>query len=460
MISTSLRAGWRRRRSDSGDTLVEILITILIVSVTGLALMQAFTSTISGSAQDRSLAANDLVLRAAAESAFSLIEQQSSPAYSACATASTYNQAAGTPAYGATNGYSASIVTVQYWTGIAWSSNPPTDCTTPIPQLITMTVTNANGTTETTNFVVNNLKFSLSKTSPVIVTGLTPNQVQDNSSSVSMTLSGSGFMPDAQVTIANASAPTGVSTVGVTYNGSSSLTILVSVGPSVPAGNFNVTVSNVSEGTSGTGAGLLIVTPAPTILGVSPGAISQGATATYTLNGVKFGAGMTVSVFAAGGAPSGITVGTIDVFSDSSATIVLTASGGASTGYDYFSASLPGGTASTSESYLQVVPPPTITSATTGSSTGPSPCDPGYQGTGTCVITGTNFQLGATVSITAGGSPAIAVGQVNSSLVTSPNQITINVSGATGGVAGATADLTVTNPDGSTVSLANGFKNG
>jgi len=89
---------------------------------------------------------------------------------------------------------------------------------------------------------------------------------------------------------------------------------------------------------------------------------------------------------------------------------------------------------------------PTITSPTAA-----SPCNPGHNGTANCTITGTNFVVGVIVAISTNGS-------VNSVTLNSSTQITINVTGSGGN--GAKGNISVTNLDGGTSTVANGFSNG
>lgn len=441
----------RRCRGDAGDTLVEILITILVVSVAGLALMEAFSTTISGSAQHRSLAGNDLILRAAAEYGFSMIEQQASPAYSVCATADTYNAAAGSPAYGAPTGYTAAITSVQYWVDNAWTTTVPACTATAVPELITMQVTNANGTTDSTQFTVNDLNASLLTTATVAVTSLSPNSVLQGSASVNMVVTGAGFNPDAQVSFSSSL----IGTVSTIYVNSTTLNIIVNVNPNAPTGSYNVIVTNPLEGTAGQGDGLLQVTAAPTVINLTPDTIAQGGSGNYVLSGTQFASGMSVSVFTSSKGDPGVTIGSVTVTSSTTATLTLSASGSAvltsSVGPnfgDVFTVTLPGAGSDTSSPLLQVIPPPTV------SSVSPSPCDFGYQGTGDCILTGTNFESGAKVSIS-----DATVGVVNSTSYVSSTQLSFNVSGGNG-TSGAVANIVVTNPDGTTATLSGGFQNG
>ncbi|HWE56134.1 MAG TPA: hypothetical protein VG435_11520 [Acidimicrobiales bacterium] len=85
------------------------------------------------------------------------------------------------------------------------------------------------------------------------------------------------------------------------------------------------------------------------------------------------------------------------------------------------------------------------------SPTATNTCNPGHDGTANCTITGTGFINGATVTISANGT-------VNSVSFSSSTSLTINVTGNGGNK--ATGNITVTNPDGGSVTVTNGFSNG
>ena len=72
------------RYSEAGDTLVEVLLAIVILGLAAVAILLAFGTSISGSAEHRNLATADTVLRTAAEVTTSLIQQQSSTQWGNC----------------------------------------------------------------------------------------------------------------------------------------------------------------------------------------------------------------------------------------------------------------------------------------------------------------------------------------------------------------------------------------
>lgn len=106
------------RRSEAGDTLIEILIALVIIALAVVALIAALTTSITSSTEHREIAVNDTMVRSLANQATYAIEfNTSSPAvFQACASLSHYSNAnigwtdpTGYP------GYHASITQVVYW---------------------------------------------------------------------------------------------------------------------------------------------------------------------------------------------------------------------------------------------------------------------------------------------------------------------------------------------------------
>ncbi len=74
------------RSSESGDTLVEILVAIVIIALTSVALMGTLTTSITSSAEYRSLATVDTVLKNFAEAVKDEVQLAPAALYSPCAT--------------------------------------------------------------------------------------------------------------------------------------------------------------------------------------------------------------------------------------------------------------------------------------------------------------------------------------------------------------------------------------
>lgn len=71
---------------ETGDTLVEVLIALLVISLCGVALLTAFSTSITASGTYQNLAGGDVILRSAGEAAYAAIQQSQTPLYSACTT--------------------------------------------------------------------------------------------------------------------------------------------------------------------------------------------------------------------------------------------------------------------------------------------------------------------------------------------------------------------------------------
>lgn len=107
-----------RRHSESGDTLIEILISLVIIALAVVALLAALTTSITSSTEHREIAVNDTMLKSLANQATYSIEfNTSSPGvFQACAAPSHYsNTNIGWTDPSQYPGYHASITQVVYW---------------------------------------------------------------------------------------------------------------------------------------------------------------------------------------------------------------------------------------------------------------------------------------------------------------------------------------------------------
>ncbi|OYV65066.1 MAG: hypothetical protein B7X07_04410 [Actinobacteria bacterium 21-64-8] len=145
---------------DDGDTLLEVLIALLVMSITVVSLLVGFSTAFSASATHRNLAVTDTVLRSVTEEVFSAFQQVNSPVYVACPTATTsyYNSelsSALTPPSPYDTSYTGSITQVAYWSGSNFSLDSST-CTSgsTVPQQLTLQVLGPRGASESTVFVI------------------------------------------------------------------------------------------------------------------------------------------------------------------------------------------------------------------------------------------------------------------------------------------------------------------
>jgi len=140
--------------SEAGDTLVEVMLALMVMSICGVALLSAFATSITASSRHRTLANMNTILASYAETATSQIQQQQS--FAACATPSTYNGTVVPPPL-PSGVYGISVTSVTYWNGTSFTSTCATSLT---PQLVVATATGPSGITGTISFVVSEYGYT------------------------------------------------------------------------------------------------------------------------------------------------------------------------------------------------------------------------------------------------------------------------------------------------------------
>jgi type II secretory pathway pseudopilin PulG len=107
----------RAADTEAGDTLIEILITIVIISLAAVALLGALTTSITGSSEHSSLASIDTLLRSYAESAKEQIQLQQLPTSTDPTPPLFKNSCSATydVTFADPTGYSLSISAVHFW---------------------------------------------------------------------------------------------------------------------------------------------------------------------------------------------------------------------------------------------------------------------------------------------------------------------------------------------------------
>jgi type II secretory pathway pseudopilin PulG len=154
-----------RRRSEAGDTLIEVLLAIVVLGLTSVALLTAFGTIISSSAEYRGLATMDTVLRSASQQAISQVGQQSGALFASCESAGPSGP--GQVNFSLPAGYTAVVSSVQYWDASAtppafdppstWTSTSFSPCIPNAPELLTITVTaSSSGQSSSIRSVVDN----------------------------------------------------------------------------------------------------------------------------------------------------------------------------------------------------------------------------------------------------------------------------------------------------------------
>ena len=143
-------------RSELGDSLVEVLLAIVVVSIGALAIMAAFATAITGTTAHRNFTTFDTMLRTASSEVSSLIAQQPASNFANCSGAYQYATAGSIPLTGS---YSARVTSVAYWNGNGFTTpqapaqSCPTGALPNSPQQLTVSVS-YKGTTSSITTVV------------------------------------------------------------------------------------------------------------------------------------------------------------------------------------------------------------------------------------------------------------------------------------------------------------------
>lgn len=143
---------------ERGDTYIELLMAMVIIAFAAVAILGALTTSLAESAQHRSLAVDETLVKSYLETAKNVIELQSSPKFAPCAPNTTYDPMV-MSAFGSSNvpqGYSIKITQVQYWNGSGFgpmSGCQPTNFPNAGIQQITATASNSQSAMSLTTIV-------------------------------------------------------------------------------------------------------------------------------------------------------------------------------------------------------------------------------------------------------------------------------------------------------------------
>ena len=181
------------RRDERGDTLIEVLITLIVMSITAASVLFAFSGSIAGSATHRNLVTNDVALRTVAQSVYAEVQQQANPIYTTCAT--YYGTQQASQQFNAPSGFTTAVTKVSYYYAppkgtYGWQSTAPSDCTTPVPQELTIVLNPSQGSQLSTTIVVNG---SSSSSPQFQITSITPSSAPPNTTGQYIVITGTGF---------------------------------------------------------------------------------------------------------------------------------------------------------------------------------------------------------------------------------------------------------------------------
>ena len=162
-------AGDVRGRGERGDTLIEVLLALMVLGLTAVALLLAFSTSISGSARHREIATANTVMDSASQLAIAQIQANSNLFSCNFASPETPTTFVTQPPDGVSfaslptanyGSFSASVSNVEYWNGTSFqdAQNDPTAlnqaCLANVPMEVTVEV-QGSGMTLYNSFVVN-----------------------------------------------------------------------------------------------------------------------------------------------------------------------------------------------------------------------------------------------------------------------------------------------------------------
>ncbi len=300
-----------------------------------------------------------------------------------------------------------------------------------------VTVTNPDGQASTLS---NGFTVTAAGPPPPTLSSVSPNSGVQGQNLTAVVLTGSSFQSGATCAFG-----AGITVNSCTFNSATQLTANITIGAAASLGSRTVTVTNpdtqfstLSNGFSVTAAGA----PPPTLSSVNPTSGAQGQNLTsVVLSGSNFQSGATCSFGA------GITVNSCTFNSATQLTANITIGSAATLGSRNITVTNPDTQFSTLSNSFTVTtggppPPPSLTSVN------PTSGAQGQTLTGV-ILTGSNFQSGATCGFGAGIT-------VNSCTFNSATQLTANITIGSTATLGS-RNVTVTNPDTQFSTLSNAF---
>lgn len=151
--------------SEGGDTLIELLIAVVIISFTSVALLGSLVAAITGSTEHRALSVEETILKSSAETLKNEIQQQDH--FVECEGPAGPDYTGYLPA--ATSGYTTPSIEIEWWNNVTGAFDPASGSCLGSDksgiQLITLSVNAINpGTTpESLAFVVRNTGYAPSE---------------------------------------------------------------------------------------------------------------------------------------------------------------------------------------------------------------------------------------------------------------------------------------------------------
>jgi len=148
-----------QRRSEDGDTLIEVLVALVVLGLASVSLIVAFGTVISASAEHRTLANQNLALEAAAQTVIAAIQNDSAVFLCQVPAGMYPDQVSGLMESEGNKPYSVNYAptsAIQYWSSSTnnFGTGGSYQCSDGAPQLITLSLIGAGNYTQSLSFVV------------------------------------------------------------------------------------------------------------------------------------------------------------------------------------------------------------------------------------------------------------------------------------------------------------------
>ena len=260
------------------------------------------------------------------------------------------------------------------------------------------------------------------------VTAASPSARGQGAASQSIVITGTGFVAGAAASFSGS----GITVNSTTVDDATQVTANITVAIGATVGARTITITN-PDTAAGTLVGGFAVNTGPTVTSATPASRAQGTgSQDIVIAGTGFASGAAASF-----SGTGITVNSTNVDSSTQVTANITLGVGATVGARDITVTNPDGGTGTGTGIF------TVNSSVTGVSATPSLSNRGATGQ-SIAINGTGFAIGATVAFSGSGIT------INSTTFDSSTQVTVNITIAGSAATGA-RDVTLTNPDGSSV---------
>lgn len=431
-----MHAATRPVSSERGDTLLEVLMTVLVVGITSVALLVGFSTSISGSAAHRALATNDVAMRTVSQAVYAQVEGPSGPnMYDPCTT--QYGSPTPSSEFNAPTGYLVSVEVTAYWYSNGWQGSPPSGCPSSppakaVPQQVLVTLSTPNNRTLTTTIVVNQ---PLALVTTFAVSSLTPSAAAPGNSGLNITISGSGFAAgvtgsfpaDSGITFSGTTGSTSPPSPSPSWTVVSPTSIVaqIDVASTAPVSPETLTLTN-PDGTTATST--FTITLGPTITGVSPSQMLPGdSSQTFTITGANFdptsGSSSTVA-FSDPTVFKFVSTPEWTVNSSTTITATISVSSTATPGSYSVAVTNPSSQLTSAPYPVTINYPPPVISTVTGGGVGP-PCLISSNSTVTCTVTGKYFDGSVTANVSQSSGNYNACTPVPTLSGVTPNSLTL-----------------------------------